>query len=59
MPPKVVVGFDRVNKQQIKGRAGHSRTGACQRNCRQARCTCKKIKPVLRTGGRGAKKGKI
>lgn len=29
MAPKVVIKFDKINKAQIKGKVGHSRTGAC------------------------------
>ena len=29
MAPKIVIGFQRTDKTQIKGPVGHSRTGAC------------------------------
>lgn len=33
--------FDAIDKRTIKGRAGHSRTGACRA---KGRCTCAKRK---------------
>lgn len=37
MPPKVVVGFAKTNKAQIRGKKGHSRTGQCQS---KGKCQC-------------------
>ena len=48
MPPKVVVGFETVNKAQIRGRVGHSRTGACTS---KGRCH-HGMKPVYGAKGR-------
>lgn len=47
--------FDKINKANVKGRIGHSRTGACTA---RGRCTCKKQeRQRLRT--KSTKKGRL
>ena len=51
------IKFDTINKSQIKGRVGHSRTGACT-----ARGKCNHgwiVRPKGSAGGRSGSKRKI